>query len=60
MQEIMVEEPKLFPAQSAPVVLDSNPAENAATSEWKKPVIQKKKRGGVKKPPKPETKVEIA
>ena len=43
---------------SAPVVLESKPAETAATNEWKKPMIQKKKRGG-KKPPKPETKVEI-
>jgi hypothetical protein len=51
------EEPKLAPAQSAPVVLESKPAETAATTEWKKPVIQKKKRGG-KKPPKAENKVE--
>ena len=55
---IMEPEPKLIPAASAPVVLESKPAETAATNEWKKPQIVKKKRGG-KKPPKPETKVEM-
>lgn len=40
------------------MVLESKPAETAATSEWKKPVIQKKKRGGGKKPPKAEMKAE--
>lgn len=39
-------------------MLESKPTETATTNEWKKPMIQKKKRGG-KKPPKPETKVEM-
>ena len=41
-----------------PVVLDSVNAESAPNSDWKKPVIQKKKRFGGKKPPKVEKKVE--